>query len=64
MSFLTGQVFGVKGIQAKIRNNLILGGNKYIQKFMNSIWEWNSSLFDKELLLKITLYYLTTVITL
>ena len=39
MSFLTGQVFGFKGIQAKIRNKLILGRNNYIQKFMNNIWE-------------------------
>ena len=39
MSFLTGQVYGVKGIQAKIRNKLILGGNNYIQRFMNNMWE-------------------------
>ena len=39
MSFLTGQVFGVQGIQARIRNKLILGSNNYIQNFMNNIWE-------------------------
>ena len=39
MSFLTGQVFGVKGISAKLRNKLILGNNNYIQNFMNNIWE-------------------------
>ena len=39
MSFLTGQVFGVKGIHARIRNKLILGSNNYIQNFMNNIWE-------------------------
>jgi len=39
MSFLTGQVFGFKGIQSRIRNKFILGSNNYIQKFMNNIWE-------------------------
>ena len=39
MSFLTGQVFGFQGIQARIRNKLILGSNNHIQKFMNNIWE-------------------------
>ena len=39
MSFLTGHVFSAKGIQAKIRNKLILGSNDYIKKFMYKIWE-------------------------
>jgi hypothetical protein len=44
MSFLTGQVFGVKGIQAKIRNKFILGSNNYIKKFIYNIWDSNISL--------------------
>ena len=39
MSFFTGKVFELKGIKARIRNKLILGGNNYIQKFMYNIWE-------------------------